>query len=306
MVGIHEIVVFLAAAKTENFSAAAQSLGLSQPAVTFQIRSLEEKLKVQLFERRGKRVVLTEMGRELLPIARELINAASSFEEAVALRLGTLKGRLQIGCGTGLAKYVLPQLIGAFHKRYPNVRISCEGMTRQIVEEKLASLEIHLGIVCTLSKTRELAYYPFFTDELVLIAASNHPWSARDEISLAELCAADWIVEKGHTIANLMRWGLAMGDIRVAIELNDDEAIQAAVEENQGVAFMSRIAAKRSVEAGAIKTIHIEGLTPIHREVFLVQPHSRTSILSYRFREFIESAEGRSLIAHNTSAAQEQ
>ncbi|CAG0950497.1 partial HTH-type transcriptional regulator TdfR, partial [Anaerolineae bacterium] len=104
MIQVRELQVFIMAAETENFSAAARNLRLSQPAISFQIQSLEKKLEVQLFERKGKRVALTDIGRELLPMARELSNLSMSIEGTIAAQHGTLIGHLEIGCGTSLAK----------------------------------------------------------------------------------------------------------------------------------------------------------------------------------------------------------
>ncbi|MCI0474819.1 MAG: LysR family transcriptional regulator, partial [Anaerolineales bacterium] len=119
MVEVHELRVFLAAAEEENFSAAARKLHLSQPAISFQIQGLEQRLNVQLFQRNGKRISLTEAGHDLLPLARELVNLSSRIEETMCAQQGIVKGQLVIGCSTSPGKYILPHLIGAFRKKYP-------------------------------------------------------------------------------------------------------------------------------------------------------------------------------------------
>jgi len=305
MVQVREMRVFLAAAETENFSEAARKLRMSQPAVSFQIQSLEKKLNVLLFERNGKRVALTEAGRELSPMAYELANLADNIATTFTARSGILAGNLQIGCGTNLAKYLLPHFIGAFHAHYPRVQVTCEEMSPQAVEQKLLAREIHLGLLSPPIKSKELHGHFFFSDNVILIAAAIHPWSGREAIQPSECRDTDWIVSKDDAVTNRTQYGLTRDDVRVAMEIADDEAILAAVETNQGVAFVSRLAAKRSLESGRVKMIRVEGLTPICREVSIVQHRARQSIIAQRFWEFIASDAGQSLIAQHLSTPQE-
>lgn len=194
MVDVGKLQVFLIAAETENFSSSTRRLGLSQPAISFRIQSLESELKVKLFERVGKRVVLTEVGRELLPMARELINLATSIEETVGAWRDTVQGPLYLGCGTNLAKHILPHLIGAFTDRYPQVQVNCEGVSHQAIREKLVKREIHFGIVSQRCKSTSFDSSLFFTDELVLVVDSSHLWAARGRILPDELREQDWIL----------------------------------------------------------------------------------------------------------------
>lgn len=303
MIEVHELQVFLAAAEEENFSAAARKLHLSQPAISFQIQGLEQRLNTQLFQRIGKRISLTEAGRELLPMAREMVNLSSRIEETMCLQQGIVKGKLKIGCSTSPGKYILPHLIGAYRKIYPEVQFSVEIMSRHQVEEKLKSKEIHIGVLAILSKEKELECFPFFTDELVLIIAANHPWAKRGTIHPAELKDADWILREGgaatrQTITDaLAECGIPADGLRVAMELGSVEAVEAAVEAGLGVSIVSRVAARRGLELGRIKTVVVEGMN-VRRQVFLARNKLRTcTCAQLKFREFIESPEGQQLIA---------
>lgn len=303
MIEVHELEVFLAAAETENFSAAARKLHLSQPAVSFQIQGLEQRLNVQLFQRIGKRIALTEAGRELLPMAREMINLSARIEETMCLQQGIVKGHLKIGCSTSPGKYILPHLIGAYRKKYPDVMVTVEVMSRQQVEEKLKGKEIHLGVLAIESKEKEIECFPFFTDELVLIVATDHPWAIRGVIHPSELKDADWILREGgaatrQTVTDaLAGCGIPADDLRVAMELGSVEAVEAAVEAGHGVSIVSRVAARRGLEMGKIKVVAIEGMT-IQRQILLARNKLRTcTCAQLKFREFIESPEGQQLIA---------
>ncbi|MBM3127595.1 MAG: LysR family transcriptional regulator [Chloroflexi bacterium] len=303
MIEVHELRVFLAAAEEENFSAAARKLHLSQPAISFQIQNLEQRLNVQLFQRNGKRIALTEAGHDLLPLARELVNLSARIEETMCAQQGIVKGHVVIGCSTSPGKYILPHLIGAFRKKYPDTQFSVEVMSRQEVEERLLTKQIHIGVLSLPAKSKDVECFPFFTDELILIVAANHPWATRGAIAPEELREADWVLRESGAatrhlvLATLAEHGLPSGDLRVTMELGSVEAAEAAVEAGHGVSFVSRVAARRGLELGRIKAITVEGLR-IQRHILLARNKLRTcTCAQLKFREFVESPEGQQLIA---------
>ncbi len=303
MVEVHELRVFLAAAEEENFSAAARKLHLSQPAISFQIQGLEQRLHVQLFQRNGKRIALTEAGYNLLPLARELVNLSSRIEETMCAQQGIVKGHVVIGCSTSPGKYVLPHLIGAFRKKYLDAQFSVEVMSRQEVEERLLTKQIHIGVLSLPAKSKDVECFPFFTDELILIVAANQPWATRAEIAPNELADAEWVLREGSAAtrqvvnATLAEQGLPSGDLRVAMELGSVEAVEAAVEAGHGISFVSRVAARHGLELGRIKAVNVKGLN-VQRQIFLARNKLRTcTCAQLKFREFIESTEGQQLLA---------
>ena len=304
MVEVHEMQIFLIAAEEENFSVAARKLHLSQPAISFQIQALEQRLKVQLFQRMGRRIALTEAGRDLLPMAREIVNLSSRIEENMCATQGQVKGHVLLGCSTSPGKYILPRLIGVYRQHYPDVLFSVEVMSREAVEEKLLAKQIHIGVLSIPSKHKEIESWHLLNDELALIVAANHPWVARDQIAPSELKDADWILREGGAatrqtiLATLVEHGLSEDDLRVAMELGSVEAVEAAVEAGHGVSIVSRVAAQRGLELGRIKTVQIEGMK-IEREIFLARNRMRTcTCAQLRFREFIASPEGQQVIAN--------
>lgn len=308
MIEVHELRVFIAAAEEENFSAAARKLRLSQPAISFQIQGLEQRLNVQLFQRTGKRITLTEAGRELLPLAREMVNLATRIEETMCARQGIVKGTVVIGCSTSPGKYVLPHLIGAFRQTYPGAYFSVQVMTRPAVEDQLLSKQVHIGVLGLLPTSKDLECFPFFTDELILITPPTHPWATRGTITPKELYQADWIVREHsaatrQTVAAILNeHGLRADDLHVAMELGSVEAIEAAVEAGHGVSFVSRVAVRRGLALGRIKAIRIKGLH-LQRQIYLARNKLRPcTCVQLKFREFIESPEGQKLIAQLTRA----
>lgn len=303
MVEVHELQVFLAAAEEENFSAAARKLHLSQPAISFQIQGLEQRLKVQLFQRIGRRIALTEAGRELVPMAREMVNMSSRIEEAMCERQGVVKGHVFIGCSTSPGKYILPHLIGAFRQKHPDVQFTVNVMSRDAVEQKLLAQEIHIGVLGLCSRRKELECWTLLTDKLVLIVGADHPWASREQVTPEELKTEKWILrEDGAATRELVQtylaeFDIAPDDLRVAMELGSPEAVEAAVEAGHGVSFVSRVAVRRGIELGRIKAIPVEGMT-VQREIFMARNRLRAcTCAQLNFREFIASDEGQQLIA---------
>lgn len=304
MIGARELEVFLAAAEHENFSIAARKLHMSQPSVSFQIQSLEQQLKVQLFQRIGHRIQLTQAGRDLLPIAYEMMNLSSQIEEIMDEQQGDVSGSLTIGCTTTPGRYILPVLIGAFRERYPAVQSFVETSTdRSAVEEKLLAKETQFAIFGLPPKSKKLECWSIFTDELVLIVPANHPWAVRDEIEPQELQQANWVMrETGaatrHLIlTHLAECGVDSDALRIVMQLGCPEAVIVAVENNCGVSFVSRVAIQRSLKLGLIKIVPVKGLT-ISRPIWMARnPNGAGTRVQRFFREFIQSAEGQQVIA---------
>ncbi len=302
MIEVHELQIFLAAAEEENFSAAARRLHLSQPAISFQIQALEQRLKTQLFQRTGRRISLTEAGHDLLPMARELVNLSSRIEESMCAQQGVVKGQVQIGCSTSPGKYILPHLIGAFRRHYPDVAFTVEVMPREAVEERLLSKQIHIGVLGLAAKAKELECWPLVTDRLILIVPADHPWASCTSIAPEELGSANWILREGSSatrrliLSHLSRFGYTEQDLRVAMELGSVEAVEAAVEAGHGVSIVSNIAVRQGLALGVIKAVKVDGLS-VERLIFLARNRLRTcSCAQLRFREFVESPEGQQVL----------
>ncbi|HEY6042437.1 MAG TPA: LysR substrate-binding domain-containing protein [Anaerolineae bacterium] len=307
MIEVHEMQVFLAAAEEENFSAAARKLHLSQPAVSFQIQAIEQRLHIQLFQRTGRRITLSEAGRDLLPMAREIVNLSSRIEENLCAAQGLVKGHLVIGCTTSPGKYLLPSLIGAFRNQFPEVQFTVEVMSRENAEEKLLNKEIHIGVLSMPAKSRDLECWHLMTDELVLIVAADHPWAARRKVLPTEFKDAEWILREGTAptrqliLAKLAEFELTDRDLRVAMELGSVEGVEAAVEAGFGVSIVSRIAVMRGLQLGRVRTVEVEGMR-VAREIYLARNRLRAcTCAQLRFREFVASAEGRQVIADITA-----
>lgn len=304
MIGARELEVFLAAAEQENFSFAARKLHMSQPSISFQIQSLEQQLNVQLFQRIGHRIQLTQAGRDLLPIAYEMMNLSCQIEEIVEAQQSVVKGSLTVGCTTTPGRYLWPILIGAFRERYPGVQSYIEVNTdRLAMEEKLLAKETQFAIFGLPPKSKKLEYWPIYTDELVLIVAPRHPWANREQIMPEELQDADWIMrEPGAatrqlTLTRLAEQGVDPEKLNIVMELGCPEAVLVAVENGGGVSYMSRVATLRSLELGRIKVVPVVNMS-ISRQILMARnPSGACTRIQLRFRDFIDSEEGQQVIA---------
>lgn len=302
MLDVYELNIFLVAAETENFSEAARQLNLTQPAVSMQIRALERRLDVTLFERVGRSLSLSEPGRALMPLARDLINRAIQIEEEVESLKGKVVGHLKIGCSTTSGKYFLPHLAARFRRHHPQVQMSICNHSRDTVLNELAEGTVQLAVISAQPSSRDIEYRHFFTDHVVLIVPRDHPWGRRDVITPAELPQADFILRdqqsgtRQEVEAALNETGLTVDDLNVVMEIGNSEAISMAVEEGMGVAFVSRTVAHRGMQLGKIKEVRVVGLS-LAREIFIAysqrHPASRAQV---EFWNFVQQSENKTLL----------
>jgi DNA-binding transcriptional LysR family regulator len=271
---INDLAVFLVACETKNFSQAGRQLHLSQPAISQIINNLEKHFETKLFIRQGRSIYLTEIGQALRPMALELVSAARRMEETVFSLQGEVVGEFEIGCSTASGKYLLPNLIARFRKLHPLVRINVLVASRRSVIKKLISGEIAMGISSRKIDHRELEYKDFFTDEVILIAPADHPWADYRRIYPDDLLDEPMLLrEETAGTREVLKNGLLEHDItfdmlKIAMGLGNAEAIEIAVEEGIGVAFISRLAANRGLELGRIVEVEVEGMK-LFRKIYL-------------------------------------
>jgi DNA-binding transcriptional LysR family regulator len=271
MLDLRELEVFLVAAETENFSETGRVLQISQPAVSGHIQSLEQRLETLLFERTGRNIRLNEVGQGLVPVARNLLKEAQRLQEFVALRRGTVIGKLTIGCSTAAGKYILPGVMARFMREHPGVHIVCDVGPRSQTLDRLCNGEIDLAVSSLRVPRRAVEYCHFCDDELVLIAPREHVWAKRSSISVGMLLEEPLVQREASsgTVVQLNR-ELAEHDMSVEmlstrLTLTNAEAIVQAVVEGIGPAFVSRRSALAAIEQGRIVKVPVERLNPVQR-----------------------------------------
>jgi DNA-binding transcriptional LysR family regulator len=255
--------VFRAVAEHLNFRKAAEHLFLTQPAITQQIKALENDLGVRLFDRSANRVTLTPQGTILFRYARKIATLAAEAEQKLGSEDGKFSGELALGVSTTIAQYVLPRLIGAFLAEHPRVQLSLHsGNTEQVVQSLLDG-RVSIGLIEGPARQRGIHTKPFMRDELVLITP---PSADGAHMSPQQLLASSLLMrEQGsgsrHVVESaLEKAGFKLKAFRTVMNLDSTEAIKSAVEAGLGIGFVSRWAISKELELGALKTAQVRGL----------------------------------------------
>jgi DNA-binding transcriptional LysR family regulator len=276
-----QLAAFCAVVDRKSFSLAAEQLGVTQPAVSLQIRSLEKRLGQRLLDRSGRRVEPTEAGQRLYRSAQRLLAIEEQLLEEVAGEGdGELKGRLEIGCSTGPGATVLPLLLCQFQEANPGVAISLSVNDTQHVIDLVANRELELGVVGAATRHRGVSFEPFFRDEVVLAVPPDHRFAGKT-IGLEALRAETLILmQEGAGVRQMIeeelrRAGLRVRDLEVRLELGLQESVKAAVAAGHGVTFISRSSIEPELAAGSLAAARVKGLDPT-REISLVRPTGRT------------------------------
>jgi DNA-binding transcriptional LysR family regulator len=275
-----QLAAFCAVVERKSFSQAADRLGVTQPAVSLQIRSLEERLGQRLFDRSGRRVEPTEAGLRLYRGAQRLLALEQQVLEDVAGdEDGELRGELAIGAATGPGATVVPVLLCEFQRENPDVRVELTISDTQSVIEAVARRELELGVVGATPRHRSVAYEPFFKDEVVLVCPPRHPFAGKT-ISIDDLRGEQLVLmQEGAGVRQvieeeLRRAGKRLRDLDVKLELGLQESVKSAVEAGYGVTFISRTAVESELADGSLATARVRGLEP-SRQISLVRASGR-------------------------------
>ncbi len=277
-----QLAAFCAVVERKSFSLAAERLGVTQPAVSLQIRSLEDRLGQQLLDRSGRRVEPTEAGRRLYRGAQRLLAQERQLLEDVAGEAeGPLHGQLALGASTGPGGTVVPVLLCEFAESNPEVTVDLSISDTQTIVDRVARRELELGVVGATPRNRSVAYEPFFRDEVVLVCPPGHHFAGKT-VALDELRGERLIVmQEGAGVRQviedeLRQAGTRLRDLDVRLELGLQESVKSAVEAGHGVTFISRTAVEPELAAGTLAAARVEGLEP-SREISLVRATGRVS-----------------------------
>lgn len=257
--------VFRVVASHLNFSRAAEELLLTQPAVTQQIKTLEDEYGVSLFDRSGGRIALTRAGQALLPYAQKLRAISEEAYAAVASASGKLGGQLALGASQTIGQYVLPNLVAGFLRENPRVAITAMSGNTDTILEALVAHRIHLAMVEGPALRKDIHVEPFMQDEMVLVVPASHEWAER-EIALSDLRGAPLLMREfgsgsRRVVENaLRRAGLKKNELKTRMELDSTEGLLSAVEAGLGVTFVSRWAVRNELALGTLKLARVRGL----------------------------------------------
>lgn len=257
--------VFRAVARHLNFSRAAEELLLTQPAVTQQIKALEDEYGVPLFDRSGGRIALTTAGDALLPYANRLKELSDEAHETVIGAVGRVGGKLSLGASQTIGQYLLPNLVAAFLRENPRMAVTAISGNTDEMLAALAARRIQMAMIEGPGMRKDMHIEPFMEDQMVLVVPASHEW-ADHEISLERLQNAPLLMREFGSGSRrvvelaLAKAGLKKKDIQVTMELDSTEGLLSAVEAGLGITFVSRWAVRNQLALGTLRLARIKGL----------------------------------------------
>jgi DNA-binding transcriptional LysR family regulator len=261
---LKKIQAFLLVIEKGSFSEAADVMSLSQPAVSQQVKSLEEDLGVSLLCRSSSMIEPTSAGRYVYKMGYQLLEQWKELEHGINAFHGTLTGTLRIGASTIPGTYLLPRWLGQYHKKFPNVDVCLEIGDSQGIISRLLNKQVDVCIVGSEPNSAEIEYRMVAEDSLVLISPNDHPLlTAPCKNIPRELLQYDFVLrERGSgTRKSMEDWlhlfGIEITDFRTIGQFGSTESLIAAVEAGLGLGFISQLAATPSVKAGRIRIISI-------------------------------------------------
>ncbi len=261
--------VFHTVARLLSFTKAAESLHMTQPAVTFQVRQLEEYFNTRLFDRTHNRISLTEAGQRVYGYADRIFALYAEMENSVRDLTGEVSGVLLLGASTTIAEYMLPALLGDFKARYPEVSIRLQVANTDGIVSMVENNVIDLGVVEAPVTNKNLVVETCRMDRMVLIVPPGHELAGKKSVPINELTNYPYICrEEGSGTREVMlesmnTAGANPGDLNIVMELGSPEAVKGAVEAGMGISILSRATIDKEIKLGSLVAIELED--PIER-----------------------------------------
>ncbi len=293
---LDQLRILRAIARHGSFKKAADSLFVTQPAVSLQIQNLEKQLEVSLFDRGGRKAQLTEAGEVLLKYSDMILNQCQEACRAIN-DLNSLKGgSLIIGASQTTGTYLMPRMIGLFRQKFPDVTVELQIHSTRRTGWSVANGQIDLAIIGgelpeELKTILEIT--PFTSDELALILPINHTLAKSKELTKEDLYRIGFISLDYQSTTRkvvdqlLMRSGLDVQRLRIDMELNSLEAIKNAVQSGLGAAFLPLVSIERELVSGDLYKPNIADLAVKRQLKLIVHPGRYSSKASQAFRETI-------------------
>ncbi len=256
--------VFHTVARLLSFTKAAETLHMTQPAVTFQVRQLEEHFNTRLFDRTHNRISLTDAGREVFRYADHIFELYAEMEDAVRKVTGEISGALIIGASTTISEYMLPALLGEFKSKYPDVTVHLKVSNTDGVVAMVENNDIDLGVVEAPVANKNLVVEVCRMDQLVVIVPPTHVLAKEQSVPINALVDYPFICrEEGsgtrEVISEYMhRGGVPSAELQICIELGSPEAIKGAVEAGMGISITSRATILKELRLGSLVAVNLD------------------------------------------------
>ncbi|MBF0615178.1 MAG: LysR family transcriptional regulator [Magnetococcales bacterium] len=287
--------VFYSVAKHLSFTRAAEELYLTQPAVTFQIRQLEEHFNTRLFDRHHNRISLTEAGQLVFNYADRILELYRETEKAINEMTGVTRGVIKLGATTTLGEYLLPRILSGYHDGFPGVQVRLTVHNTRMVVRKLEDATIDIGMVEGPVNNKNIVVAPCMEDELVVIMAPTHPLAKLDDIPVQRLKEYPFVSrEEGSgtravITEQLGKFGIQYEQLDMILEMGSTESIKAAVEGGVGYSIVSMIALRKELALNTLVIRRIKEGSMKRRLNFVYQ---KQKFRSKAVEEFLAYAQG--------------
>jgi DNA-binding transcriptional LysR family regulator len=284
----HQFKTFYYAAKYESLSAAAEALYITQPAVTKQIQQIQENCGIKLFNRSGKRFILTDAGEALYSIAEKIFHLEDQAEEIIRDFQQHKSGHIRIHASESFGAYYLPSIIIPFSKKHPQIRVSAMILPIPQVVESTVNLDNDLGFISYPVDHKKLTVRQILQDRVVLIASPTHPLVQRESIEPRDLEGEHFVMHEPESATRdiadefLSRHGLS---ILLTLELSNNEAIKKAVEQGIGLSLISENVAREDIRRGTLKAISLADPS-LSRKFYMI--HHKDKYLSQPLKTLID------------------
>ena len=285
---LNQLKIFYLSAKLGSLSAAARALNITQPAMTKGIQRLQEYYEIKLFNRFGKKLVLTDAGDALYEIAEKIFELEKNAEESIRDFQQGKKGYVRIHASESFGAYYLPSIIDPFSKSNPNIRISINILPSEQVVENVASLNNDLGFISYPIEHKKVLIREILEDRLVIIVPPDHDFARKKYLTPRDLNGQNMIThEKGSTAQRVVDGFIKKNKISIFIpmELSSNRAVKKAVEDGTGIALISRNVASEEIQMGRLIAISLSGRA-IKRKFYLV--HHKDKYISEALGQLIE------------------
>lgn len=262
MLNFNQLRVFWLAAKYENFTTAAGKLFITQPAVTAQIRQLESTCNLRLFKKRGRKIYLSDEGKILYPYVRTMFEYEKELEDVIEDMRKLKRGVLRLGTTKAYARYFMPWIITRFRETYPDIKIHLDEGSSKDMTLSLLDFRNEIAIIAKAQDHPDVCFFPFSMEELILIAAPDHPMAGKKSVTFDQIAKEPIIMkEVGSGTRRLVnqlfaRHGFAPD---ILMETSNTEFIKQLVQRGDGISFLVKQSVVMELEEGRLAAITLEG-----------------------------------------------
>jgi DNA-binding transcriptional LysR family regulator len=289
MLNFNQLRIFYHAAKHLNFTAAANELFITQPAVTAQMKTFEEFCNLKLFKKRGRKIYLTDEGKALFDYAERIFKYEKEIEDVIDDMKELKRGVLRLGTTKTYARYFMPFLISSFREAYPHIKIHLdEGSSRDMIYS-LVDVKNEVAVIAKVEDHPDVRFIPFSREEMVIIVSTEHPFVRKKAVTFAELAQEPFIMKENGSGTRKLVEGLFARDNcvpNVLMETSNTEFIKQSVMRGEGVSFLVREAVDAEIKEGKLTIVEVIG-SKVYLDVSIA--YLKDQVLSPSARAFVDT-----------------